>query len=517
VNQLALVALQLVVSIGLPALIAYRVPRRWRLGAIAAWALLPLFAGLLIVAFELLSARASGTDLDALVHGLLLVGSILLLPWLIACGCGYAIGAALRKRIAARVETPTPAVETDTPATAQPQPQPQPQFSATLRNAEGPTLMPPGGWEAAHVGFAHDELVLDGLPIWSLEWHPESWDRIPLPHPAHPTEQHGFTIYNVHDDSRATRFAAAELSNGVWGFYRWIVPVDAAVGTSADGSLQFEHDLGPLQNGRFDNVAPVARLVDARNGATLFDGSQWASSRVVPQTDGALLLTLEHAGRQTIFRIDPVAGTFTDLSVQHAARPLTELQSASARARAECDDPVIGRIRRGVAPDGSLIVELEPTEWSNTHWVYSPRVVEIATGRVLLDLWGSDWDATIDFPRPRTVKLNMRRYHFGGALDAEIALADEQYRLKGRAHTSSGPLSELAQALERVSKELATQAGTRPLIEAPRVTARSWMIALLIAVGAFAAIAAATVITLRMQGEPPRQKLDTVPSIKGEP
>jgi hypothetical protein len=34
----------------------------------------------------------------------------------------------------------------------------------------------------------------------------------------------------------------------------------------------------------------------------------------------------------------------------------------------------------------------------HTHWVNSPRVTEIATGRVLLDLWGTDWDAFVNFP-----------------------------------------------------------------------------------------------------------------------
>ena len=46
-----------------------------------------------------------------------------------------------------------------------------------------------------------------------------------------------------------------------------------------------------------------------------------------------------------------------------------------------------------LSPDGSIRVELAAVEWSNTHWVARPGVIEVASGRILLDLWGTDWDA----------------------------------------------------------------------------------------------------------------------------
>ncbi len=109
----------------------------------------------------------------------------------------------------------------------------------------------------------------------------------------------------------------------------------------------------------------------------------------------------------------------------------------------------------------------------------------------------------------------MRRYRGGAAVDAEMALDGEEYRLHGHPGASSGPLAELAEALERVSREHAANASRATRDRGPRVTARSWMIGLLIAAGAFALIAAATVVTLALQGDPPPQKLDTIPPMPG--
>jgi hypothetical protein len=103
----------------------------------------------------------------------------------------------------------------------------------------------------------------------------------------------------------------------------------------------------------------------------------------------------------------------------------------------------------------------------------------------------------------------------GTGIDAEILLDGQQYRLQGRSHAASGPLTELAEALERVSRQEAADAGVRPRLEPPRVTARSWLVALLIAVGAIALIAGATLVSLHVRDEPPPRKLDTVPRMPG--
>jgi hypothetical protein len=332
----------LVVAVGVPALIGFLVPRRWRLWALALWILAPLLIVLVLAASEIASGKANPADLDKLVYGVLLIGSFVAAPWMIACGVGYALGAMLRGR------APSAAMAADPPLPAPTQrPSADPDVSTPPPpDRFVPTLSPPSGWDAAHVGFGHDDLVLGGLPVWSLPWRREPSGPVMLAHPAHPSQQHAFTIYSIDDGTRATRFAAAELSNGVWGFYRWIVPADAPSGTSADGTLRFEHDLGSLENGRYDAIAPVARLSAARTGALLFDGAAWFSSRIVPQADGSLLLALEHRQQQSIFRIDPVRCSFRDLAEPASERPLVALADAAAAARAACDDPSAGAGRR---------------------------------------------------------------------------------------------------------------------------------------------------------------------------
>jgi hypothetical protein len=156
-------------------------------------------------------------------------------------------------------------------------------------------------------------------------------------------------------------------------------------------------------------------------------------------------------------------------------------------------------------------------EWGNSHWVRSPRVIDIATGRVLLDLWGTDWDAWPSFPRPRTVRLSFRRYHFGGAAEAELELGRDRYTLFESSGLTVGPLRDLPRALEDAARRVVAEAPPRQMIPPPRPTARNWLVALLILVGALALIAVATLVTLRLQGQSPPPKLDTIPPMPGKP
>jgi hypothetical protein len=74
-------------------------------------------------------------------------------------------------------------------------------------------------WRAVHIGFENDGLKIDGLEVWKHEWRRVPGRPVEPPHPAYPNQLHRYDVYEIGDPARPIRFAAGELSNGVWGFY----------------------------------------------------------------------------------------------------------------------------------------------------------------------------------------------------------------------------------------------------------------------------------------------------------
>lgn len=77
------------------------------------------------------------------------------------------------------------------------------------------------GWEPVHVGLEGTAFVIVGINPWL---HANNWRRvgpqhIVVPPPAYRQECQRACIYEIAANGATTRFAAAELSNGVWGFY----------------------------------------------------------------------------------------------------------------------------------------------------------------------------------------------------------------------------------------------------------------------------------------------------------
>ena len=77
------------------------------------------------------------------------------------------------------------------------------------------------GWSWIHIGFEGDAVSINGIKPWNHtgEWKKIQAKHIIVPHPSYPQQRHGAFIYEITLNGKATRFAAAELSNGVWGFY----------------------------------------------------------------------------------------------------------------------------------------------------------------------------------------------------------------------------------------------------------------------------------------------------------
>jgi hypothetical protein len=75
------------------------------------------------------------------------------------------------------------------------------------------------GWKRVAIGLEGDEVSLDGLNPWQLEWHALNEPSITVAHPSYPRERHTMDVYELRAGGKAARFAAGEFSNGVWGFY----------------------------------------------------------------------------------------------------------------------------------------------------------------------------------------------------------------------------------------------------------------------------------------------------------
>lgn len=284
-------------------------------------------------------------------------------------------------------------------------------------------------------------------------------------------------------------------------------------GLSADGTLRYEHRQGEFINGRYDSVSLSAILIDAATGQTLVDCAGWASSEITAQADGSLFLHLQQNQFESLFRIDSRARLFRDLGAGGDDQPLATLSDAVKNAWQATAPHASPPQYRRISRDGTIRVDLASQEWSNSHWVNAPRVIEIASGRVLLDLWGTDWDATVFFKEVGRVRLDCRRYHMGGGLPVVIDVARGCYQIT-LDPAQGGTLAEqsldgIAEGLEAASRRAAPK--SQALRASPHPLA-AWRAALFILLGALTLIAIAAAISMRPGSTPaPLTRIPHVP------
>jgi hypothetical protein len=405
-----------IVVLVLPALLVATVPRRWMAVSMALWTLSP---AIVFVALDLIG-KAIGTPAQPqpgnFVDALLLVGSFLLIPWILTCVIGFGVGFAIRAWVR-KPRKPSPPLNQVTP----PKPARPPAFQAP----------------------------------------------VPISYPIQPVME----------------------------------------GVTTDGALRYEHRQGEFINGRYDSVSLCAVVIDAATGQTLVDCAGWASSEITEQTDGSLFLYLQQNQFASLFRIDGRTGLFRDVGAVGDAsghnRPLSELADAVKTAWRATGPHASPPHYRYISRDGMIRVDLASEEWSNSHWVNAPRVIEIATGRTVLDLWGTDWDAVVSFKEVGRVRLDCRRYHVGGALSVVLDVARGGYQITldpavgGTLPEQS--LDDVAQGLEAVSRRGAQ--GRRAHFVPPHPLA-AWRAALLILLGAIVLIAVAAYVSVRLDSKP---------------
>jgi hypothetical protein len=223
---------------------------------------------------------------------------------------------------------------------------------------------------------------------------------------------------------------------------------------------------------------------------------------------------MRHYDNDALFRLHPTTGTFTRVGERCPDEPIDRLSQAIGEALRTNIDRAHRNLGLRLSPDGSIRVERATAEWSKTHWVNTPRVIDETNSRTLLDLWNTDWDAEASFPIDRCVALTLRRYHAGGRCQVLLNPAKDEFVIfqNAPAPPIRGPIAEIVPAIEAAARQ--DRAHTpRPIQTRPRRSGPlQYLVALAILVGALAAIAVISFVTVRLNPKPP-PNLSTVPAM----
>jgi len=74
------------------------------------------------------------------------------------------------------------------------------------------------GWRPVGMCGEGDAFDLVGINPWDHEWVSQR-ERIVVAHPSYPSQRHDVDVWVIHAPDRIVRFAAGEMSNGVWAFF----------------------------------------------------------------------------------------------------------------------------------------------------------------------------------------------------------------------------------------------------------------------------------------------------------
>jgi hypothetical protein len=344
---MASIAAQLVGAVLLPAFVVAAIPRGWLWRAMLLWFGVPIAACLGILLLGVPSTPHGADAMGRNLYNLAFLFPLLAIPFLAVSGLALALGLLLRRLL-----------------------------KRDRRSLEFQ------GWHSPHMGRADDALRIGGRSVWMHPWRPVGLPPVRLPHPLHAGPTRLYDIHEIGAPDTPTRFAANELSPGIWAF--WTPGARAALG-------------GP--------------------------------------------------------------------------------------------DPS----RRLLSPDGRIAVDLAPMEWRHGHWIHAPRVTDLSTGRVLLDLHGADWDATADFPAAGQVVLGLRGQATGASLALEMDLDFGTCRIRtGPTPREAWPAVPLDQAAAQIAAAVAgfeaAAAARRPAAPGKPHAFAAWRAALVILVLALAAI-----------------------------
>lgn len=101
-----------------------------------------------------------------------------------------------------------------------------------------------------------------------------------------------------------------------------------------------------------------------------------------------------------------------------------------------------------LSSDGAIRLEMLVSEWSLSLWTHAPRLIEVRSGKILLDLWGTSWDAQTAWTGGSGLRLDMRRYDRPGSITLFIVFEDRTYRVVEDG-SRARPLADIRAGIDR--------------------------------------------------------------------
>jgi hypothetical protein len=99
-----------------------------------------------------------------------------------------------------------------------------------------------------------------------------------------------------------------------------------------------------------------------------------------------------------------------------------------------------------LSPDQTIRLEFLVSEWAPSLWTHTPRVTEVATGEVFLDLWGTSWDAQTAWVGANGLRLDLRRYDRPGTITLLLDIGGGSYRI-GEGGGTARPLADVRRGM----------------------------------------------------------------------
>lgn len=75
-------------------------------------------------------------------------------------------------------------------------------------------------WKALGVVAEGTPITLAGINLWSFRWTKLPRPAVDLPHPQYQAQRYMVHVFEIRTEDETLQFAAAEVSAGVWAFYR---------------------------------------------------------------------------------------------------------------------------------------------------------------------------------------------------------------------------------------------------------------------------------------------------------